>query len=278
MDQFSNQPGIKYVHTNCRSLYRKLDEIIFIYRNYDFIACTETWLTDAHTESMLTFPGKTLFRLDRQSTLPNGLVKKRGGLCIYIDNKFSKYCKILKSCTLSNHHLELLTISLHKPGLKHMNISVLYKPPKTSAKTVIDLLKGIQQDLIPQNCEFWLLGDFNTDFLSRNNVNTKKYVSFLRNNGLTQLITNLTRPNLYKGTCIDWIVTNSPFVSQSGVSNVLISNHLTVFCIRKKQRENARTIYRTFRDLKKYSKVNFVRLLKSHNWDLLNSLDNPNDQ
>ena len=55
---------IQFDHINCRSLYRKLDEIICIYRNYDFIACTETWLTETHTESMLSFPGKTLFRLD----------------------------------------------------------------------------------------------------------------------------------------------------------------------------------------------------------------------
>ena len=74
------------------------------------------------------------------------------------------------------------------------------------------------------------------------------------------------------------MVTNSPFVLHSGVSHVLISDHLTVFCIRKKKRENIRTVYRVFRDFKNYSKPNVVLLLKNYNWNpLRNSLD-PNSQ
>ena len=128
---------------------------------------------------------------------------------------------------------------------------------------------------MPRN---WLLGDFNTDFLTRDNANTKKYVSFFRNNGLTQMIAKVTRPNVHKGTCIVWIVTNTPFVLHCGVSNVLISDHLTVFCICKKKRENCRTVFGVFRDLKNYSKAKFVQLLKNHNWNFLMNLNNPNDQ
>ena len=95
---------------------------------------------------MLNFPDKTLFRLDRQSILPNGSAKKGGGVCIYIDKKYSKFCKILKTCTASNDDLEMLTISLRKPGIKFMNISVIYKPPKTPAKIVIDNMKSVCED------------------------------------------------------------------------------------------------------------------------------------
>ena len=63
-----------------------------------------------NTKSMLNFSSKTLFTLDQQSCLPNGSIKKGGGLCIYSDNNFSKYCKILKSCTFSNDQLEVLTM------------------------------------------------------------------------------------------------------------------------------------------------------------------------
>ena len=80
------------------------------------------------------FPEKTLFRLDRQSTLQNGKTKEGGGVCIYIDNKFSKYCQVLQECSTSNEDIEILTISLLKPGLKFMNISVLYKPLKLLRK------------------------------------------------------------------------------------------------------------------------------------------------
>ena len=84
---------------------------------------------------MLKLPNKTLFRLDCKSKLSNGTVKKGGGVCIYIDKKYSKFCKVLAACTISNDELEVLTISLRKPGLKFMNISVIYKPPKIPAKT-----------------------------------------------------------------------------------------------------------------------------------------------
>ena len=105
-----------------------------------------------------------------------------------------------------------------------------------------------------------------------------EFITFFRNNGLSQLVNGITRPSKYRGSCIDWVVTNSPFVLHSGVSNVLISDHLTVFCIRKKKRENIRTVYRVFRDFKNYSKPNFVLLLKNYDWNpLRNSLD-PNSQ
>ena len=40
-----------------------------------------------------------------------------------------------------------------------------------------------------------------------------------------------------KGTCIDWILTNSEYVALSCVSNHLISDHYPVICVRKKSRE-----------------------------------------
>ena len=111
---------------------------------------------------------------------------------------------------------------------------------------------------MPRNSEIWKLGDFNIDFLVRDNVNTKKIVAFFRNNGLSQLVTDITRPSKYRGSCIDWIVTNSTFVLHSGVSNVLILDRLTVYCIKKKHRENTRTVFRVFRNFKNYSKPNFI--------------------
>ena len=227
---------------------------------------------------MLEFPGKTFFRLDRQSTLLNGQRKKGGGVCLYIDNKLGKYCKIIPSCTNSGDHIEILTVSLRKPGLKFMNVSVLYKPPKTTSKTLVDFLKSILSDLMPNNLELWILGDFNTDFLVRDNANTKKITSYFRSVGLSQLVKDITRPGKYKGTCIDWIVTNCPFVLNSGVSNVLISDHLSIYCIRKKKREITRCVYRTVRDVRKYDRNDFVNLLLNSDWDVIRNGQDPNIQ
>ena len=197
---------------------------------------------------------------------------------MYVSNKFSKFCKIVPACTLSNNVIAILTVSLRKPGLKHMNISVLYKPPKTPVKEITDYLNSILPNLMPRNTELWILGDFNTDFLVRDNANTKKSISFFRKNGLKQLITDVTRPNKYRGSCIDWIITNSPFVLLSGVSNVLISDHLAIHCIRKKKRENTRNVYRVIRDQKNYSRDNFVTLLRAYDWETFRRSTDPNEQ
>ena len=137
---------------------------------------------------MLKFPGKTLFRLDRQSTLQTGKTKKGGGVCNYIDNKFSKYCQVIQECSTSNEDIDIFTLSLRKPGLKFMNVSVLYKPPKTSSKKLVDYLKSVSAEVMPHNVELWILGYFNTDFLVRDNDNTKKLISYFHSIGLSQLI------------------------------------------------------------------------------------------
>ena len=103
--------------------------------------------------------------------------------------------------------------------------------------------------------------------LTRDNTNTKKLTTYFRAIGLTQLIDKMTRPSKNKGTCIDWILTNCPFIHASGVSNVLISDHLAVYCIRKKVGENTRWVYRTVRDVKNYDFQVFSNLLSNTNWE-----------
>ena len=84
--------------------------------------------------------------------------------------------------------------------------------------------------------------------------------------GLRQLIQSITRPNRSGGTCIDWIVTNSDYIRQSGVYDIYISDHLPVYCIKKKAREHHRCTYRMCRDLSNYDNVNFCTLLRYANW------------
>ena len=73
----------------------------------------------------------------------------------------------------------------------------------------------------------------------------------------------MTRPGRHKWSCIDWIITNGPFVSEAIVSNVMISDHYAVECIRKKSREYVKYIYRDVRDYKKYNLEDFSDLLRS---------------
>ena len=83
----------------------------------------------------------------------------------------------------------------------------------------------------------------------------------------------MTHPNRKGGTCIDWLSTNSDFVQTSGVLDILITDHLPVYCIRKKAREKHGHVYRTVRAYSNYNVENLSRLIRSLDWDVFNNLN-----
>ena len=171
----------------------------------------------------------------------NNVKVKGGGICIYLTSKLSAYCTVsgLSKCTAD---FEVLCLDILKPGLKYMSIICLYRPPNGKIKLCIDYLKNV---FINCKNEIWLLGDFNVDFLDRSSAPRTKFQSLFNTHGLKQLIKNITRPSKNSGTCIDWIATNSLYVKQYGVTDDFISDHFTIYCIRKKARETHSKIYRT---------------------------------
>ena len=142
----------------------------------------------------------------------------------------------------------------------------VYKPPKGKIKNTIEFLKGIINRKDVKDREIWILGDLNTDWLKRDNTETVKLLSFCKNNGLTQYIDSITRPNKKGGSCIDLIITNCKFVEQSGVLDDIISDHYTVFSTRKKVREFKEMCWRTVRDYSKFNELNFTTLVINSDW------------
>ena len=111
----------------------------------------------------------------------------------------------------------------------------MYKPPHGDCIECMTFFENFYES--NPHAELWVLGDFNIDFLKCNVNSTKKVTEYIRKMGLDQLIKHVTRPSGRKGTCIDWILTNSEYVSMSFVSNNLISDHYPVIVVRKKSRE-----------------------------------------
>ena len=69
------------------------------------------------------------------------------------------------------------------------------------------------------NKEIWILGDFNTDLLKRNDSNTVKILAFTEKNGLTHYIKDITRPNVKGDSCIDLIMSNCLYVNSCGIND-----------------------------------------------------------
>ena len=72
-------PGLKLIHLNCRSLFCKLDEIIDNFKTCDVITCSETWLSKELSDSLVFFPDKKIYRLDRSFS---NRKMRGGGVCI----------------------------------------------------------------------------------------------------------------------------------------------------------------------------------------------------
>ena len=275
MDPTSNVKGVKFIHMNTRSLYRKIDEIRLLYAKFDFICCSETWLDDRYTDTMLMIDSMKLFRLDRPP-VTRGFYRfnNGGGVCIYVDPKWISYCSLYEPGIATCSDFEIITLKINKPCFKTFCVSSIYKPPKGDADKCIKFLNEIMSG--NPNYEYWFLGDFNIDFLKRNVTSTKKIISSIRTLGLAQKINHVTRPAKGGGTCIDWILTNSDYVSLSYVSNNLISDHYPVVCVRKKAREFTSKEPRLIRLYSKLDFKVFDNILKRVDWTVFESSDDVN--
>ena len=118
-------------------------------------------------------------------------------------------------------------------------------------------------------CECILIGDFNTNLYgdSKNWLN-KCLSNFMNNCSLSQIIQEPTRITRSSCSGIDLIlVTKCEKISQHGVLNIGVSNHLPVFCTRKvcKLKYNSHNNV-TIRSLKNYSKDDFEMKLNEVDW------------
>ena len=201
--------GMKICHVNTRSLYRKINQLSILFDDFDLLCCTETWLDNRFSDSMVNLPGKTIFRCDRRNNVNYYDSRPTaGGVCIYIDNKFANFTEVVLSFTKVTVDFEVLTLITTHPNHRHFISICVYKPPKGDILKCIEFLKNILADSKCKNKEIWILGDFNTDLLKRDDPKSVTLLSFAKKAGLSQLIKDITRPNRNGGSCIDLIMTN----------------------------------------------------------------------
>ena len=115
--------------------------------------------------------------------------------------------------------------------------------------------------------EKWLLGDFNVNLEARNSAEAILVNRFLKNNSCRQLITTHTRLSNRGGSCIDWVITDCPYVNHSGIMDELLSDHFTIFAIRKKDHEKVWKVWKKVRIQKNFDKEVFCTLLLNSDWN-----------
>ena len=236
------------------------------------ITLSETWLNGKIPSSMVDIEGYTLHRQDRV----NRTKVRGGGLVVYIskdinvdDHKFSR----INSC---NKDIEIQCVLLDIPHVRQIIIFNIYRPPQGNFKTFSTyLLDAITTaySLGNTNAEMYLMGDFNIDFLDNKNQHSKELVQLMKAHGFSHLIKVFTRHG-NNPTGIDQIFTNSNTISQSGVLDFNLSDHLAIYCSRKKTKNFSPKIEFEGRSYRHYIKEDFQDNLINSNWrDFYSSRD-----
>ena len=214
----------------------------------------------------------SLYRNDRCNADPklvsNGVVPRRGGgVLIYVKQCWVPYISICVEGTIISGDIEILSLKLDKPRFRKLYISVVYKPPRGKIENCLNYFENLFLSRDIGNRERWILGDFNVNLEIRNSPDTIRVNRFLKDNSLKQLITSHTHLTHRGGSCIDWIITDCMYVKESGVLDELVSDHFSVFAIRKKNREVITKKWITFRTYKNFNKDVFSMLLLTNNWN-----------
>ena len=121
------------------------------------------------------------------------------------------------------------------------------------------------------------MGDFNINFLSKKDDDTKKLLSWQNKYGLSQLIKSHTRVAKKSRSLIDLVMTNVEYCSDAGVINLHISDHQPIYLIKKKSKDNRPTICFKGRSYAKYSKDRLSDALTNDIKGGFRRVGNPNE-
>ena len=223
--------GMHFFHVNTRSLFSKLNQIENLYGEADILCCTETWLDNRFSNDSVKISQKSIFSCDRLNNITSFNARPTaGGVCIYVDNVWANYTKCIYDCSVITPDYEIITIVTSRPNHKAFVTIYVYKPPKGKIDKCIKFLLEILDNNDVINKEIWIMGDLNTDLLKRDNPGSIQLQKFAKKNGLKMLISEITRPNVRGGTCIDHIMSNCVFISDCGVCDDYGSGSFYCIC------------------------------------------------
>ena len=228
----------------------------------------ETWLNSSYTNQMIDIEGFEIFRLDREAgniRTKAGKLKRGGGLIIYVKKELAEYTSIVEEASSILPEIEQLWIRIEKPNTGIKIIANIYRPPCSNLQAALaSLSKATKLAQDNYRREIVILGDFNVNYNLRHTPAFKLLKTFERDFNLTQLIQRTTRNTNISKSCIDLIFTNMDHIISSGVLAIMISDHLPIFLIKKKQKQQAKTDNIKCRSYATYEKHKFQEEIKTH--------------
>ena len=252
------------VFWNVRSLYNKFDIIKYEILKFqpDIINFSETWLHDNIIDNEINMSNFNLVRFDRGRN-QDGTIRRGGGICTYVKQGiiFEEY----NASSCLNDNIEMSVIRLKIPFTRDIYVFNLYRPPNGDVDEFINTLQNAILDIRRnKNNEIYFGGDMNIDMLRPNSINSRKLAKFIKLNQLKQLINTITRPD--SNTCLDLILTDSDIIKEQGAYSINVSDHLPIFCIRKKCKLHKTKTNFQGRSYKNLDEDQLANLLREYDW------------
>ena len=178
-----------------------------------------------------------VFRYDRDNGINNGIEKVRGGgIACYVRKGMKLNIILCIDLSRVDQNFEILTLRCRRDFGKLFHIMIVYRPPSASHDGFLRMLSDFNDQGHLYDNDLYIRGDFNIDFLHRNDVKTKSLVSFLTTFGLKQHISSYTHVTGFLKSCIDFIISKRPenLIVKSCVLMDVLSDHFPVFlCVTK---------------------------------------------
>ena len=232
---------------------------------------SESKLDDSVFDNEISIEGYKLLRADR--------TRNGGGVACYIKSELGYNHRKDFSTDIENIFFDILL-----PNSKPILVGIIYRPPDQSG-FLGKLTEAIKNTEKFDEQEVYILGDFNINLLSKETLCMRKpiyYTEFWSLHGLRQSIAGPTRITESTSTLLDHILTNSvDRVSQSGILEIGLSDHMLTYCTRKiTRKKHFEHKYIQIRSLKNYTQENYIQALKETNfpdYSNFNSVDEAYD-
>ena len=252
--------GLRVLHLNIRSLLKNFDELFILFQDYDMILLSETWLNNNVDSQLIHRKGFSLVRQDRDSKIN----KRGGGLAIYIKSELGLYTAVMSDVSDVIRDIEQLWVKIEAPGRKFLIVSVMYRPPAGNIKKFMLSLKASLNDVSEKTGghEHLILGDFNIDFGHMESSHSKDLRDLMAEFGLQYLDTTHTRVTSKCKSKLDLMFSDLTNVLEYGVKNIVISDHLPTYLIRKKKRFVKKIENITCRKLQNYLFIAMEKLIR----------------
>ena len=258
-----------YFH-NINSIVKHFDEMSNMFNleldaRFDVIGLCETKLTSDIYH---------LFTIDGYSMYNNFNTRKKGGLCLYIKNKYQNV-KIREDLNLMSNSTETLFLEC-LIGCEMFIVGVVYRRPGTDCQEFIDNIDQILSKIKNENKKFYMMGDFNIDLLTLNDSQNASYLfNLLSSFNSHCTITKPTRVTSHSATLIDQFWTdNAEGLVDNGVIHSSVSDHFPIFSVFKikinqKPKTNNEVSYKFIRNFNEENMTSFKNELIDTCWDLV---------